>query len=303
VVLHHCALSSPYYHPMQQTPFRILIAGTGAVLVFFVLSRTVLSLSFGSHDRSPLISFWARRIVRLWPPVVVALILAALLKGLSQPASPSGFSPWYGELWSKPTTLSSFFRQVLLTGTDTSLDGPIWSLVHEIRISLIFPVIVIAVSKWPRASVAATIFAMIPVRLVGLVDSSVLEHICKTASYLFLFVLGAAIALRIAELRAALLTVPRYLHAILWLVSIYLVSIAPPGNLSTSSTRMAVFTLISGLGASLMVALCVHKSVFTRVLERPLLSFFGKISFSLYLVHLPILIVSGRILPEAPAAS
>ncbi len=52
------------------------------------------------------------------------------------------FSNWFNVNWTNPLNGKSIFDHLFLVGTFTSnLNNVVWTLVHEIRISLVFPII------------------------------------------------------------------------------------------------------------------------------------------------------------------
>ena len=111
-----------------------------AVIIFFVLSGFVLALPWVGGRPPSLSSFLIRRVCRLWPPVAVSILLSALLFVLIGTKPPDLLTGWQ-----QPLSGDLFVRCLLLTGQHggcDALDIPLWSLVFETRISLVFPVLI-----------------------------------------------------------------------------------------------------------------------------------------------------------------
>lgn len=132
--------------PLPMSP---VIWGTAPVMFFFVLSGFVLSLSPDGHYKERFFGFWIKRIIRIWVPYVVALSAFAALN-----VSTSGFDGGeYGLArtnFRAPFEWSDFLKNVALIFFDfpNHYLGVTWTLVHEMRISLIFPILLIVF--WSR---------------------------------------------------------------------------------------------------------------------------------------------------------
>ncbi len=116
-----------------------ITAGHEAVILFFILSGFVLSLPAINLRARPYAVFILRRIFRIYIPYVAALFLAVLgnrffAEDVTQSKCLSGY-------WSLPIDWGLFRQHLLCLGaynTET-FDPPIWTLVLEMRICLVFP--------------------------------------------------------------------------------------------------------------------------------------------------------------------
>lgn len=278
-----------------------LFNGSGAVLVFFVLSGLVLALSFTNNDNQKYAPYLVKRVSRIWLPLIAALILSSALQLWLQPHYSSRLNVMQNEFWSVPLSWRVFFgHAILLTGTWVELDHPIWSLVHEMRISLIFPAIVFAVQRRPWIAIGCSVAALVPARLLGHTHGESASQFADTLSYLFLFVIGAAAGLRLQAVQNVFARCNGFIPLILWLLAFGLLALCPSANLGVSGTRQTLFLCLAGVGACIIVGLCTTESPVTRALERPLPMWLGRISYSLYLIHFPILIAMVRLMPHVP---
>ena len=62
---------------LYATPLRLLVSGPAAVLLFFVLSGFVLTLSLKSEKRPNYPAFAVSRFARIWLPFAVAILASA----------------------------------------------------------------------------------------------------------------------------------------------------------------------------------------------------------------------------------
>ena len=123
--------------------------GPGAVVFFFVLSGYVLALPF---YRGPVScpGFLARRICRIYAPYWITLAVAALACQLAPARDLPGYGSWLNATWNRPISVGAVAEQTTLVDTSGKrLLAPVaWSLVHEMRISLVFPLLMIAILRW-----------------------------------------------------------------------------------------------------------------------------------------------------------
>lgn len=161
VMFQHCLLAFPAGSETSEPwsirsgwfnypPFSLLIGGRAAVILFFVLSGFVLSMSLMEKPRYNYLAYLGRRMVRLYAPLTVVILLAALVYGCSPgPTSPT-ISNWLAEIaGDQHISLVGVIRHFSMSGLteDMRLDVVLWSLVHEIRVSIILPILVLAVKR------------------------------------------------------------------------------------------------------------------------------------------------------------
>lgn len=82
-----------------------------------------------------------KRICRIYIPYVVAISIAIITKMLFIRNDMSYISDWFSKSWTTTDTLTLLLQHFVFIGeynTD-AYNNVIWSLVHEMRISLVFP--------------------------------------------------------------------------------------------------------------------------------------------------------------------
>ncbi len=272
-------------------PF-IFIAGHAAVVLFFVLSGFVLALPFVSESQHPYRVYAWRRICRIWIPyaacVAVSMIGAAMTAGFDDPA----LSTWARTQWSQVPTYSDVLQHFLLIGNFDShpYDSSIWSLVHEMRISLVFPAIAAVVmrySAWKGLLLAGLL--MLP-KLAGFELNWRLRSFESSVYFSGMFVVGALLAKSHVGLRRWSSELPTLLRALLAVTGVILYTV--DGWIHLLEVKLGHFNdlIITG-GAAIFIVLSFSSTWLTHWLP----VWLGKISYSLYLWHVPVLLATIRI--------
>jgi len=301
VVVHHTLLTSPvlalpYLDPHQPltgaarwlvySPLHLVWAGGEAVLVFFVLSGFVLTLPFLRPGAGPATctGYFPKRLARLYLPVLAAVALAAGW-ALLVPRDAYAGASWWLNAHDVPLTARAAADDagLILRHGPGMLNGPLWSLRWEVFFSLLLPVYGWAA---PRVLPLAGVVGLMATVAVG----SATGH--PTLVYLPIFGLGAILAVhhdRLHQLtrrwrRAA--AVPAAAAALVLLLARWW---APTGRAATGATG-GLLDAATALGAVLVVVCFLCLPGVRRGAERPAVQWLGKRSFSLYLVHEPIVV-------------
>lgn len=296
VLLHHCyymldSSKAGELSIVRLSPLRLFVAGHAAVIVFFLLSGFVLALPYRS-EQPHMLGFIIRRTCRIYLPFASAVLLSIAIVILIPGVYPIQGATKLLEL-PQPDQLNLplIAGHLLLLGKfrDISLDPPIWSLVHELRISLIFPLLLWCCRRWPAGTVASTlaIAAVAAVRLLttGDADQGVViasntgsGSLLITLRYLPLFVIGAYMAMepRVLELSTASSPITKCFFV---LAGVALLS--GPSVPAWSDIFLAI-------GAILLI-LALMSGWQPIPLRTRASQWLGRVSFSLYLVHVPII--------------
>jgi len=285
---------------VNHTPLGVLVDGNAAVQLFFVLSGLVLARLVLAPRPPAYRVFALKRVLRLYPPYVVAVAVAWIGQAAFGAHVAVGPTQWVTDEWREHLSLSTAAAYALMLPWHTGLDGPVWSLGHEMRVSLLLPLLLLPARIWG-------LWGAVALSLVCLgVGSFTVEHLqisdwsevtvmlAKTALYAGLFGLGA----------------------ILQLVSPWLVRPVPPVvPVVTVLTGLMVIWLNwhaapCGVGAALVIAAAVMPGPVRSGLLRPVPRFLGRISYSLYLVHVPLILAvlsltrgllpDGMVMPLVP---
>ncbi|HWK44775.1 MAG TPA: acyltransferase [Stellaceae bacterium] len=295
VLIDHVIFSFPAYHHsvasltdlanpvvwFRVTPLRLFVAGRPAVAIFFVLSGFVLALPFLAQRQGSYPDFLIKRVCRIWLPFAAAILVSAILcfYFYTDPRPPL----WKFDAWTAPVTYGSIASHLfLVNGPDNiSLDFVMWSLVHEMRISIIFPLIVFLVIYSPRRTIfAAFVLNVVCGYFLHRGHEFLTVGLAGTGFYLLFFVVGATLAAHAETVKATLKQIPRYRQAGLIGLSLLLLMIP------------AVTIIIDDMylvGAALVISILLANPNAAAALETSIPTWLGRVSYSLYLIHVPIL--------------
>ncbi len=283
VVLYHCCQSLPGLR--DDRLLHHLLPGSGAVLVFFVLSGLVLGMTFVHRDGDRYAPFAIKRITRIWPTFAVAILASAALSLVVVHDGTAGVTDTIGNVWAGRTTWGAVVEHLAMTGTTGRLDPPMWSLVHEMRISLAFPLLVwVTLLDWRLALVMTAGVTFGATSLQG--GGALADSLLMTSRFAVLFVMGIIIALRISEVRHALGSLPRPLRLTMWGVSLAVLSASPDFSGNRGGLALDARILVHGSAAAAIVMLCATEGTASRWLATAVPTYLGRISYSLYLWHI-----------------
>lgn len=294
--------TSPYHeaahvaHLLRFAPSYAFMAGHESVLLFFVLSGFVLTLPWLRRAQDPYPVFMLRRLARLYVPytaaVAVALLLTVALAGL--PAPPLG--PWLANHWAKPVdagVVGDYALMVHHFDVD-QFDPVLWSLVVEMRMSILFPLIAWAATRIPvRASLAISFLcALLPVVAERAFPGPVATDFLDSCHFFGVFVFGSlaarvfpALLTRFHALGSAQRGV---LFLLAWLAYNY-------GRAAHHVFPFAGDYFIAP-AAVVFFLFAVASDPGRRFFRHATIRFLGRISFSYYLIHAIVLFATFRLL-------
>lgn len=297
VVFHHSELcisepSSPV----------LWIAARFAVILFFVLSGFVLALPYFAGKNQRYIAYITRRFCRLYLPFAFAVLVAA---GLCYLVSKGRIlsKPLIDMHWSEPVTAAVIGWHLLMT--DVRLNRAGWTLVVEMQVSLVFPFLVLWVTRFGlpgimAAVVAAFFCSKLNAALGGepTLGKGFAGTLLLTGRYMPYFLFGILAASRIEQLKAWLLRIPKAVHAAICMAAVSVQT----GLFYMDLTAHGVDDLLNGLFSIYLIASCVTFRRPGVILQNRGYAWLGKVSFSLYLIHMPLLFAAFYLLyPRWPA--
>jgi peptidoglycan/LPS O-acetylase OafA/YrhL len=255
--------------------------GHEAVLLFFALSGFVLTLAYLQGRQQTYGIFLTHRIIRIYGPYFAALVLSVAGDAIWH--GHLGLGNWAEAMWSQPVDPKLVLQHVLFLGNYNwaQINIVFWSLVYEMRISLIFPFLFVLANRlgtrWALVAAAACPFLSYGLNaLVPNIDATVV-----TLNYAAIFVCGIVLAKNrkavadwygarnwVQQAGFVICVITFHLTAPLW----------PRLN--------GLAALAAGIG---WMVLALSSDRAGRWLNHAIPAYLGRISYSLYLVHAPII--------------
>lgn len=267
------------------SPLHVLWNGTPAVHVFFVLSGFVLILPFtkpgAARSWAP---YYAKRLLRLYLPAWAALAAAVALIAVV-PRTPSPLqSPWADMYVTSPNP-GQIARDALLVMSSSTINTPLWTLKWEVLFSLLLPLYVVIALRWRRLWLLklGLTLALVGVGAVQDIDWLI---------YLPIFAIGAILGAERERIRSLTSSWP----GLVWLpVTAAGLVLANAEWLGRPNPVQGVEALVT-VGATLIVLVFLLSGTAKKLGDTAVAQWLGRVSFSVYLVHLPIILAGVTLL-------
>jgi len=270
--------------------FESLVArGYVGVLIFFVLSGFLIAGPFirwriCGEAPVPIGRYLARRLMRIEPPYIIAMVASFALMRLLFPISG----------WSLGASLAHVHQAAY--GFASPWNAPAWSLEVEVQWYLTVPLIAFALSSRARARryLIATVLIVAALCFQSSADLASTRTDTTLVSWLQFFLAGW-LAADLVQTSA----IGRWLRPRLWDV---VGAVGWPALFVIIGRWSLQMTIAPILIAVLMVA-ALRGPTTGRVLRQGWLLATGWMSFSIYLVHFPIFLFLRRLIGPAPSSS
>ena len=288
--------------PYQAQLFTMALVFAGSVDLFFVISGFCLFYPLTRSEVKPhWRTFFARRARRLLPPYYAAmgvvvlspLVAEPLMARIGIPVSAVGLPDWR-QIWTH-----ALFLHTLFPDTYFAFNGPLWSLAVEWQFYLAFPLAVWLVYRGGWRGVALICLLTLSYRLLINSDRLAASTWPIDAVHLFPshwleFALGMLIAIHLRHSRAGRIGRWREAADVAGVVWIYiLVSYLLYGP-ALRYPYPVKDLLNSVVWAPIVFLACVDDTITRRLFSHPVLIWLGVRSYSIYLLHLPIIFGLGH---------
>ncbi|MGO8100123.1 acyltransferase family protein [Rhizobium leguminosarum] len=249
----------------------LVTMGDEAVGLFFALSGFLMAHLYGSRPvtKENVLDFLVSRFARIYPVYLVAVVLVAMLSSMQNL-----------DFVQPIVSGTDFVRHVFLLGSS----GVFWSIPPEIQFYLLFPVLWLCLAQPHRYSgmivgltVAVVVDGLVELPGPGIVLVSKLPY----------FLFGALAGIMHSYWNSWVPSVLTGISTLFLLVGFFTYRHILPGF------SPEFWSLQSAVAASVIVGLVARQPpIATRILAAAPVRFFGKISFSLYLFHVPIMFLA-----------
>lgn len=304
VLIHHALLTFPrladaYYEQseiravsfpwiLSYTPLHAFWAGTEAVYLFFILSGIVLVLPvIRAGPKFSWFAYYPRRLVRLYVPIIAAIVFGAALAQLAARFQDPALGAWMN---ARKTgyTMEWLGRDLVLVFGASGVISPLWSLRWEILFSLLLPVFVASIVFLRRLWWIKLIAAF------GLVFTGSWGGE-PSLFFLPMFAVGALLISEWGRIRLFFDRISRFRIGWPLLLALAVVLTTIKWICLGLKFDPSVIKLVEPfavLGVALLIIIAGFWDRAVRALERGCVAWLGRVSFSLYLIHEPIIIAA-----------
>jgi peptidoglycan/LPS O-acetylase OafA/YrhL len=192
-------------------------------------------------------------------------------------------------------SITAFGHDLLLVdGVSPVLNTAYWSLGWEIVYSLVVPLVIFGLRPVRSLTLATTLAVVLAASIVfgtrGTGRSTAFHTLWSASRYLPMFLLGALAAQLADQIRPLIHWAQQRRFAIAALWTLTLAALLWPLSWKTAHILPSLHDAISACGALLLVVLFAFSSSGQRIGQSQLPAWLGQRSFSIYLVHGPIVI-------------
>ena len=267
---------------MTFTPLHDVWAGSEAVVVFFVLSGFVLTRA-ADNSRFSWRAYYPSRLLRLYLPVAGALLFALATVAVVSRSLLPGASWWLNYQRHVPVSARNVAHDLVLVKGAEPLLPVLWSLKWEVIFSLLLPVAVYGASRRLGLAIVQAV-VLLAITLYG--SDSTASTWGGYLLYLPMFGIGALMARQHGVLTAIGSRLNLVVGSVATIAGLVLITLSWTAHHQSA----AAYQPAQVVGAALLVFTFGYWSRARAFGELRPLQWLGHRSFSLYLVHFPIVI-------------
>lgn len=256
--------------------------GWTGVLVFFVVSGFCIQLSYQRSSQKDILTFFTRRFFRIYPPYFIALLIFSFLY------------PWHTIRFDSLSSFSQFGSHLFLIHNFDNrsvfgINSSFWSIAVEFQLYLLYPLLILLVRRltWTKTLwiIGALEFGMRAFAGIytTIYDASLPSVIINSPLYFwFSWSIGAAAAEAFLNRQSLPFSrVPVWVFPLLMTVSTFIRPLAPFSSLFAACSTVSLINLL------FRISITDHS---TRLhFAGKHLRFVGIVSYSVYLIHQPII--------------
>ncbi|MEK5396031.1 acyltransferase family protein [Paenibacillus sp. FSL K6-2859] len=320
VVIFHCMISFKIFHSanysnvyesdiikfITESPLKLLWAGTEPVLLFFVLSGFVLSISFYEGNEFNYYPYLLKRFSRIYIPYILIMIVSTLLaSALMGVKNIEEMSATFDNRWDHSVSWKAMLAYIFMINYDTpNVNGVVWTLYHELRISLFFPFLLWVIVKWNALKSfviigfligsSFVVFFIISNYTKGFM-SNLTYDFSLTSFYTMFFVFGAILSKYKVIIVSYLSNKSSVFRGAVFILSLFIINSRAIREVIPVFPRY-IHELTVGVGIVLLFSVVLSSSLAQKLLMLYPFKWLGKISYSLYLTHILVLMLLAILL-------
>jgi peptidoglycan/LPS O-acetylase OafA/YrhL len=288
VMLCHIRNTFPELMFISRTPLRLFTDGAFAVYIFFVLSGIVLSIGYMRHQNiSSLASLAIKRIPRLSIPILISCVLLVPLMKLGlfhniEAAYLEGGNDWLAGFYAFDgnflEAVKFSIRDVFFYyGTVNSYNSSLWTMTWEVFGSYLVVVVLLCSKCIQPDSKKAKLFWTVLFLYMWCLNIA-----------LFAFMLGITVSYIYVNKQFLIERIQKSLALQILLILLTICAYLGSGLFSMLKIWRLQSTMYSISAFFLVLAIIVNPAL-QKIFSMKLSRFLGKISFPLYIVHVPII--------------
>jgi peptidoglycan/LPS O-acetylase OafA/YrhL len=286
VLLHH----SSFFLPLNKNVkflFESIFNAHAAVVTFFILSGYVLTLSlkYKINNMGNILLFYKSRLFRIYPALWLstAVIVIFAISGFRN-GSNINASEWFIRLNS--SNFNIFRVASLSLGYPSSLLPPSWSISVELLASILVPFIAFSLNGKTLRWFLITVIMFF---------TAILFQKTPVVPYIWVFSLGAGVNIFSPILSQSSSRVRSALAISALVVLLFFRLLSPAWRFDVDYGAFAPLA-VEAVSGTILLAAIVAQAPAMNFLKQKLLVFTGDISYSMYLLHWPIMGVIGTII-------
>ena len=249
-----------------------------------------MSLPFQREQTPAYLTFVIRRVCRIYLPYLAGIGLSILVITFVARSQIPGLSAWFNQSCNVPFNGRIALEHLFLIGNihSNTYNNAIWSLIQEMRVSLLFPLLFRAVSR----NKVLTNLALCGV-LSGISELNTrfqFEHNNGyQVGYFFtlhiasLFIIGIMLAQYRETLVKRCQRMPAAAKASALLFALGL------SRISMESPVVFLRDYGSAAGGAVFIVFALGSGSISRILRKPMFTFLGNVSYAMYLNHLSVI--------------
>jgi peptidoglycan/LPS O-acetylase OafA/YrhL len=306
VLINHCLIVYPALYELLNSrdtnsstalkyllfsPIITIWNGHAAVILFFILSGFVLSVSHYNNSTFNYSSYLIKRIVRLYIPYFVIITISVIL--INYYLGKYGMdhlSARFNETWTFKINLTDYIKLLLLRGKINIVNSPLWTVIIEIEISVILPIFIIIIKK--INFIKSIILVILCIVCLKIVTYSKITNFIPDLIYIYYlqFFLFGSILYKYRSKIKSLEIKNVFILAIVFIVILFFYNwewlIVWAIKYDKQNTFYAISDYMIAIGCILLMTISISNTCsIKKILNNRITIFLGKISFSLYLIH------------------